>query len=100
MPWCRWQNQDLILQAQIQPRASRDEFGQVIGDRLKIRITASPVDGRANAQLISFLAKQFGVTKSAVTLLQGEKGKTKVIRVRSPTKIPPGISITQPRFTP
>ena len=96
MPWCRWQNQDLILQAQIQPRASRDEFGHVLGDRLKIHITAPPVDGRANAYLIAFLAKQFGVSKSAVTLLQGEKGKAKVIRVRSPTKMPSGLTITQP----
>ncbi len=94
MPWCRWQDQDLILQAQIQPRASRDEFADIVGDRLKIRITASPVDGRANAHLITFLAKQFGVAKSAVTLLQGERGKIKVIRVRSPKKIPPALTIT------
>jgi uncharacterized protein len=96
MPWCRWQDQDLILRAQIQPRASRNEFADIVGDRLRIRITAPPVDGRANAHLISFLAKQFGVSKSAVALLQGEKGKTKVIRVRSPTKMPPGLTITQP----
>jgi hypothetical protein len=95
-PWCRWQDRDLILQAQIQPRASRDEFADIVGDRLKIRITASPVDGRANAHLIAFLAKQFGVAKSAVTLLQGERGKTKVIQVRSPKKIPSGLTITQP----
>ncbi|TDJ65509.1 MAG: YggU family protein [Proteobacteria bacterium] len=94
MPWCRWQDQDLILQAQIQPRASRDEFADIVGDRLKIRITASPVDGRANTHLIAFLAKQFGVAKSAVTLLQGERGKTKVIRVRSPRKIPSALTIT------
>lgn len=96
MPWCHWQDRDLILQAQIQPRASRDEFADIVGDRLRIRITAPPVDGRANAHLISFLAKQFGVSKSAVAFLQGEKGKAKVIRVRSPTKIPPGLNITQP----
>ncbi len=93
MPWCRWQDRDLILQAQIQPRASRDEFADIVGDRLKIRITASPVDGHANAHLIAFLAKQFGVAKSAVTLLRGERGKTKVIRVRSPTKIPDGLNL-------
>ncbi len=96
MPWCRWQDRDLILQAQIQPRTSRDEFADIVGDRLKIRITASPVDGRANAHLIAFLAKQFGVAKSTVTLLQGERGKTKVIRVQSPKKMPSGLTITQP----
>lgn len=96
MPCCRWQGQDLIFQAQVYPRASRDEFAGIVGDHLKIRITAPPVDGRANAHLITFLAKQFGVSKSAVTLLQAEKGKAKVIRVRSPTKIPLGLTITQP----
>ena len=93
MPWCRWQGQDLIFQAQIQPRASGDEFADILGDHLKIRITAPPVDGRANAHLITFLAKQFGVAKSAVTLLQGEKGKTKVIRIRAPTKVPDGLNL-------
>lgn len=96
MPWYRWQDQDLILQAQIQTRASRHEFADLVGDRLKIRIAAPPVDGRANAELIAFLAKQFGVAKRAVTLLQGEKGKVKVMRIRSPTKIPPGLTIIQP----
>jgi YggT family protein len=96
MRWCRWQDQDLILQVQIQPRASRDEFAGIVGSRLKIRITAPPVDGRANVHLINFLAKQFGVSKSAVALLQGEKAKTKVICIRSPIKIPSSLSITQP----
>ena len=93
MPWCRWQGQDLIFQAQIQPCASRDEFADILGDHLKIRITAPPVDGHANAHLITLLAKQFGVAKSAVTLLQGEKGKTKVIRIRAPTKVPDGLNL-------
>ena len=93
MRWFRWQNEDLILQVQIQARAHRDEIDSVVGKRLKIRITAPPVDGRANAHLITFLAKQFGVAKSAVSLLQGEKGKTKVIRIRAPTKIPGSLDI-------
>lgn len=93
MRWCRWEGQDLILRVQIQPRASRDEPAGVIADRLKIRITAPPVEGRANTHLIAFLAKQFGVTKSAVTLLRGEKGRTKLVRICAPSKIPVGLSI-------
>jgi uncharacterized protein (TIGR00251 family) len=59
-----WDGQDLILDLHVQPRASRDEIVGVIGDRLKVRITAPPVDGKANQHLIAYLAKQFRVAKS------------------------------------
>jgi uncharacterized protein (TIGR00251 family) len=48
----------------IQPKASRDEWSGLHGERLKLRIKAPPVDGKANAYLIGFLAKEFGINKS------------------------------------
>jgi uncharacterized protein (TIGR00251 family) len=54
-----------------------------------IRISAPPVDGKANAALITFVAKTIGVPKGAVTIVRGETSRNKVIRVegRSPTDV-------------
>lgn len=46
-----------------------------------IRISTPPVDGKANAALIAFVAKTIGVPKSAVTIIRGETSRNKVIRV-------------------
>lgn len=70
------------------PRASRDEIVGVHDDALKVRITAAPVDGKANQQLQTFLAKEFGVPRNAVTLLNGATGRRKTFRIESPTRLP------------
>ncbi len=58
----------LVLRLYIQPKASRDSIVGVHGDKLKVAITAPPVDGQANAHLVKFLAKQFRVAKSQVLI--------------------------------
>jgi len=87
----RWQGDDLILRIQVQPRASRDELAGLHGDRLKVRLSAPPVDGRANAALLAFLAGLFGVPKNRVILLAGESGRTKRVRIVNPGRIPDGL---------
>ena len=61
------------------------------GDELKIAITAPPVDGKANAHLAKYLAKQFKVAKSGVCIEKGELGRHKTIRITSPAQIPSEI---------
>ena len=90
----RWSGQDLILRCHLQPKASRDEFCGLHGDRLKIRITAPPADGKANAHLIRFLAKAFGVPRSGVTIINGELGRQKTLCIEQPTAIPTGLELT------
>lgn len=91
--WQRWEGEALILHLRIQPRASRDEFAGSYGDsQYRIRITAAPVDGKANRHLMRFLSKSFGVAKSRIELLSGSSGRDKVIRIPHPAKLPiPGI---------
>ena len=84
----RWQGEDLILQLRIQPRASRDEIAALEPDHLRVRITAPPVEGRANAHLLRFLAECFAVPKSAVTLLSGTRGRYKRVAVHRPRRLP------------
>jgi uncharacterized protein len=86
--WFRREGPDIILHVQVQPRASTDAVAGVIGDYLKIRIAAPPVEGRANEHLIAYLAKLFGVPKNSVILERGDTAKRKVVRVRSPGKLP------------
>jgi uncharacterized protein (TIGR00251 family) len=53
----------------------------VHGDRVKIRIAAAPVDGAANDELVSFLAKRLGVPRSRVEILSGETSRDKRVRI-------------------
>lgn len=89
--WCRWDGDDLWLAVHVQPRAKRDEIVGAHGDRLKIRITAPPVEGQANLHLIRFLAECFGVPASAVELTAGTSGRDKRLRIHKPRRLPAGI---------
>ncbi len=94
--WYRWQDGDLILFCRLQPKASADEFCEVMGAELKIRITAPPVDGKANQHLRAFLAKSFAVSKSRVHIEKGELGRSKQIRIHAPAEIPAKLNIARP----
>jgi uncharacterized protein (TIGR00251 family) len=82
--WYRWDGADLIIAVRIQPKAAKDEVVGLHGDALKIRITAPPVDGKANAHLQVFLAEFFGVAKSHVELISGQTGRDKRWRIVKP----------------
>ena len=82
---------DLLLRLVLQPKASRDAFVGLLGEELKIAITAPPVDGQANKHLIKFLSKQFKVPKGAVIVEKGQLNRHKLVRIKSPKKIPDAI---------
>ena len=92
MSWYRWAGDDLLLDVQVQPRANRDEIVGPHGDWLKVRITASPVEGRANAHLTSFLAAGFGVPKSRIALVSGAGTRRKRLRISAPFRLPEILS--------
>lgn len=88
----RWEGNILHLFVRVQPKASRDEFAEVQEDRVRIRITAPPVDGKANEHLLKFVAKACGVAKSRVQIASGETGRNKHLRVEAPLSLPAGIT--------
>ena len=90
----RWDGTDLILECHLQPKASRDEFAGLHGDRLKIRLTAPPVDGKANAHLLAFLASVFAVSKSQVSLESGQQSRQKRVRIKQPQFLPGQLLLT------
>ncbi|UNK62048.1 DUF167 family protein YggU [Buttiauxella ferragutiae] len=82
----------LVLRLYIQPKASRDSIVGLHGDELKVAITAPPIDGKANAHLVKYLAKQFKVAKSQVLLEKGELGRHKQIKIIDPQHIPTEVA--------
>ncbi len=65
----------------VQPRCPREGVGPVVGDRLKVSVNAPPVEGKANQAVQRVLAEALGVPRSAVTILRGEAGKRKTVRI-------------------
>jgi uncharacterized protein (TIGR00251 family) len=75
-------NEDgIVLNLHIQPRASKSEVCGVQGDALKIRLTSPPVDGAANKFCREFLAELFHVPKSAVEIVSGETSRHKRVKI-------------------
>lgn len=67
----------MILELHVQPGASRSEFAGRHGERIKVRLAARAVDGKANVALIEFLAEHFHVPKSRVRIAAGLKSRQK-----------------------
>ena len=89
----KWQSGNLLLKLRVQPKASKDEFCAIMGDCFKVRITAPPVDGKANQHLIKFLAKQFKVSKSHSELISDETNREKRFIICQPQHIPTILNI-------
>lgn len=70
-----------MLQVRVTPRAGRSGVAGVRDDALLVRLAAAPVDGAANAELVDVLADAFGVPRRQVTLVSGERSRTKRVRV-------------------
>ncbi|MFN8580266.1 MAG: DUF167 domain-containing protein [Gemmatimonadaceae bacterium] len=65
----------------VQPRASRTEIAGVHGQALKVRVNAPPVDGSANAAVVTLLADRLGVPRSAIRVVAGATSRIKIIEV-------------------
>ncbi len=71
----------VTVDIQVKPRSSREGVGPIQADRLLVAVNAPPVDGKANAAVVRVLAEAFGVSRSAVTIVRGETGKKKTVRL-------------------
>lgn len=80
--------EDILLRLVLQPKASRDQFVGLLGEELKVAITAPPVDGKANGHLIKFLSKQFKVAKGSITIEKGLLNRHKLVRIHNPKQRP------------
>lgn len=79
--WLTVQPTGIRLTLHVQPGARKSEVAGEHGEALKIRLAAPPVEGKANAELLRWLADYLGVPRKAVTLLSGERNRHKIVAV-------------------
>jgi uncharacterized protein len=70
----------------VQPRASNNQIAGVHGDALKVRLTAPPIDGAANKELIEFLADIFDVGRQSIRIVGGESSRSKIVEIDGVTE--------------
>jgi len=83
---------DLCLAVHVQPGAARNEVAGRYGDRIKLRLTAAAVAGRANTALIAFMAGEFGVPKMSVNITAGHTSRRKTVIIHEPRQKPEWLS--------
>jgi uncharacterized protein (TIGR00251 family) len=77
----RVQADGVLLSVKLQPRASANEICAPLGDELKIKVTAPPVDAAANEALLELLAGWLGCARGRVELIRGHKSRHKVVKL-------------------
>jgi len=78
-------SEQVTFEVLVQPRASRARIGPRHDGRIKIAVTAPPVDGEANAAVIDVVAKALGVPRGAVEVIAGATSRRKTLRVTGAT---------------
>ncbi len=80
-PWCRQDGDGWLLAIRVQPNASVTAISGEYGDELKVRLAAPPVDGKANAELVRFLARATGAPRAEVVVVRGQSSRSKTVRI-------------------
>jgi uncharacterized protein len=75
------ENNAIAFTVRVIPRSSRSEIVGESEGAVKVRLSSPPVHGAANVELVKLFAKELGIAKSAVTIVSGERSKTKRLRI-------------------
>ncbi|MEC4677085.1 MAG: DUF167 domain-containing protein [Nitrospirota bacterium] len=77
----------ILIEVKVEPRSSGKKITGVIDNVLKVKLTAPPVDGAANEQLIRIISEATGIKKSGIRIIRGLSSKRKVIEIKGVSKI-------------
>jgi uncharacterized protein len=77
----RMQSDGVLLSVKLQPRASANEIGETLGNELRIRVTAPPVDAAANEALVRLLAEKLDCPRNQVQLIRGHTSRHKALKL-------------------
>lgn len=91
MTWWDVQPDGLEILIRVVPGARKSEIAGLVGDRLRIRLRAPAVEGKANVELQRFLAGVFGVRSSAIAIVRGVHSRDKTIQIHGVSEVPTGI---------
>jgi uncharacterized protein (TIGR00251 family) len=81
MPAIQATDSGVLVRLRVQPRSRTERLEGLHGDQLRMRLTAPPVEGAANAACIALLAKTLGVRRSQVQIRSGTKGRDKLVHI-------------------
>jgi uncharacterized protein len=80
-PFLRVQTDGVLLSVKLQPRASSNEIGEALGNELRIKVTAPPVDAAANEALLKLLAQQLHCPRNRVDIVRGHTSRHKTVKL-------------------
>jgi uncharacterized protein len=72
----------IVIEVKVEPRSSKKGISGLLGEVVKVKLTAPPVDGAANEQLIEILSEATGIKKSAIRIIRGASAKRKTIEIK------------------
>ncbi len=72
----------VLIEVKVEPRSSRKGLSGIMDNVLKVKLTAPPVEGEANEQLIEVIAELTGVRKTDIRIVRGLSSKRKVVEIR------------------
>ncbi len=80
-PAIRSDGTDSLIDIKVVPGSSKTKIAGMLGDAIKVNVAAAPEKGKANKELVKFLAKTLDIPKSGITIVSGEKDQRKVLRL-------------------
>src|SRR5215831_18425243 len=80
-PYLKVQPDGVLLSVKVQPRASKNEIGGALGEELRIKVTAPPVDAAANEALVRLVAERLDCPRGRVELIRGHTSRHKVLKL-------------------
>ena len=80
---------EIILKVYLQPKSFKNEVVGPYRDGIKVKVTATPIEGKANEALIRFLAKKIGISPSCIEIIRGHHSREKLLRIS-------GVALQEP----
>ena len=72
----------IVIEVKVEPRSSQKRIAGIMDNVVKVKLTAPPVDGAANEQLIEIISEATGIRKSAIKILKGTSSKRKTVEIK------------------
>jgi uncharacterized protein (TIGR00251 family) len=72
---------ETLIKVYLQPKSSKNEMVGPYRDGIKVKVTAPPVEGKANEALIRFLSKELGISPSCIEMIKGHHSREKTLRI-------------------